>query len=71
MTAVLPAVGPGIGWEIHRPRHGRPAAVAYIGDVEIPGTRLHGPLLHWRIALHSRRLNRYTPRTAQQEAGTR
>lgn len=48
MTTVLAT---DVGWEIHRPRGGRPVAVAYRGDTET--ARLTGPLLRWRVAVRS------------------
>lgn len=58
MTTTLPTpVLPGIEWELHRPAGGRPYACAYYGDGEC--VRLHGgPLLRWRIAAWTRRLER-------------
>lgn len=59
MTALAPdrLTLPELGWELHRPRRGaRATAVGYFGDYEC--VRVTGPLLHLRVAVWTRILQR-------------
>lgn len=63
-TALAPRAGlvrpvPVIAWELHRPdRHGIATAVGYLQDQECARLHGRGRLLHLRIALATRRLQR-------------